>query len=150
MKYNSPSKVSTALFTLISVKIVYNIPLIKLLFIVHKICKISRFNKAFISYKTSWIKAYFHFANINNLVRMAKRYTVTVTNPTACRFRRYYSSLQHDDVIIVNYNYLYTLSIIPSATVIRVINNYTPPHPPKNLIQTKIKYPLPWKCVWEF
>lgn len=53
MKHKSPRKASTALFTLISVKIVYNIPLIKLLSIVHKICEVSRFNKTFISYKSS-------------------------------------------------------------------------------------------------
>lgn len=41
MKYKSPGKFSTALFTLIFVKIVYNISLVKLLFIVHKIGKIS-------------------------------------------------------------------------------------------------------------
>lgn len=76
---------------------------------------------------------------------MAKRYTVTVTNPTACRFRRYYSSLQHDDVIIVNYNYLYTLSIIPSATVIRVINNYTPPPSPQKPYSNKDKVSLTLK-----
>lgn len=77
---------------------------------------------------------------------MAKSCTLMVTNPTACRFRRYYSSLQHVDVIIVNYNDLYTLPMIPSATVVRVINTYnqTHPHPtpPQKLIQTKKKYSL--------
>lgn len=53
---------------------------------------------------------------------MAKSCTVKVTNPAACKFRRYYSSLQHVDVITVNYNRLYTLLIIPSVTVVRVIN----------------------------
>lgn len=67
---------------------------------------------------------------------MAKSCTVTVTKSAEWRFRRYYSSLQHVYVIIV-INYLYTLSIIQFATVVRVINTYNQTHthptpPPKN------------------